>query len=74
MTRKRKNELYQAFETESTLLDLDTSYSVLFTDAEKEHLTFELFLEDWSAFVEAKGVPSDFLSFATALAFLEEMQ
>jgi ubiquinone/menaquinone biosynthesis C-methylase UbiE len=74
MTRKRKDELYQAFETESTLLDLDTSYSVLFTDAEKEHLTFELFLEDWSAFVEAKGVPSDFLSFATALAFLEEMQ
>mmetsp|Transcript_6406 Transcript_6406/g.18309 ORF Transcript_6406/g.18309 Transcript_6406/m.18309 type:complete len:169 (+) Transcript_6406:182-688(+) len=33
-------------------LPLDAAYRAMFTDAEREHLTFDLFLEDWEAFCE----------------------
>ena len=36
----------------SKLLSLEEAYEVIFTQAEREHLTFEHFLEDWEAFRE----------------------
>lgn len=32
------------------MLDLNACYGILFTEAEKEHLTFEYFSEDWEAY------------------------
>jgi hypothetical protein len=73
LTAKRKEELYQAFDT--NLLDLPQSFQALFTDAEREHLSFEFFLEDWHAFLEKDAdLPVDRMSFETAVQFLDEMQ
>ena len=50
-------------------------YKILFTEAEREHLTYEYFLEDWNAFVEKRpNLARDSMSFETSVAFLEEMQ
>lgn len=75
LTRTRQDELQNAFD--NRLLDLKDCYNVLFTDAEREHLTFEHFLQDWDAFRESRkaSFESDCrMSFETAVAFLEEMQ
>jgi len=40
--------------TTSKLLSLEEAYEVIFTQAEREHLTFEHFLEDWEAFCEGE--------------------
>jgi hypothetical protein len=98
VTTKRQEELQQAFliaaaaaaadgncntnSTASSSLTLLQAYPVLFTDAEREHLTFENFLQDWQAFLEmdaAQGHAGQQLSltemtFETALLFLKEMQ
>mmetsp|Transcript_595 Transcript_595/g.1391 ORF Transcript_595/g.1391 Transcript_595/m.1391 type:complete len:117 (+) Transcript_595:637-987(+) len=34
----------------SKFLSLEDAYEVIFTEAEREHLTYEHFLEDWVAF------------------------
>lgn len=53
-------------------LPLDKAYTVMFTAAEREHLTFDLFLEDWNAFTESNG--DCIITIDVALKFIEEMQ
>ena len=73
LTRTRHDELQSMFA--SRVLDLRKCYDALFTEAEREHLTFEHFLEDWDAFLETRpNIERDCMSFETAVAFLEEMQ
>jgi SAM-dependent methyltransferase len=73
LTSKRREELYPLFQT--NLLDLQQSFQALFTESEREHLTFDYFLEDWHAFLEKNGeLPVDRMSFETAARFLDEMQ
>jgi hypothetical protein len=70
-------------------LPLPQCYTVLFTDAEREHLTYDNFLEDWRAYLvgqqEQRITTSsgsldhmtedeETMSLATALNFLQEMQ
>eukprot|EP00797_Seminavis_robusta_P035430 Sro878_g214800.1 methyltransferase like 13 (193) ;mRNA; r:37043-37621 len=89
LTSKRKETIHCLFqqqqgESEEGTCDLETAYSILFTEAERELLTFDLFLEDWQAWIsqqqqqqqqkEDPGFPNDKMSVETALAFLEEMQ
>jgi EEF1A lysine methyltransferase 4 len=53
----------------------DAFWKVIFTDAEREHLTYEHFLEDWTAFLEQRPhLPRDEMTFETAIEFLNEMQ
>ena len=59
------------------MCDLNVAYTIIFNDAEKEHFTYDLFLEDWDAWTIEKNDPSfprDKMSLATAFAFLEAMQ
>ena len=73
LTRTRHNDLKNAFGDE--LLDLQTCYTVLFTEAEREHLTFEHFMQDFDAFLETRqNITRECMSFETAVDFLEEMQ
>lgn len=73
LTRTRIDELQIMFQERS--LDLRLCYEILFTAAEREHLTFDHFLEDWNAFLENRPkVAPDAMSFETAVEFLEEMQ
>jgi SAM-dependent methyltransferase len=78
VTTKRKEELQQAFQQSAAadqLLDLPQSFQALFTDAERENLTYEYFLEDWHAFGEKHTeLPVDRISYETAVCFLDEMQ
>jgi hypothetical protein len=54
---------------------LDDAYSSLFTDAEREHLDFDDFMEDWRAFREENpDFPDDCMTVETALAFLQAFQ
>lgn len=55
LTTERIEDLKASFfgtETDSKRLSLQEAYRVMFTDAEREHLTYEYFLEDWEAFYE----------------------
>lgn len=73
LTRTRHDELQTKFMNRS--LNLQTCYNVLFTEAEREHLTFDHFMEDWDAFLESRpDIEKDCMSFDTAVCFLEEMQ
>mmetsp|Transcript_7593 Transcript_7593/g.16419 ORF Transcript_7593/g.16419 Transcript_7593/m.16419 type:complete len:539 (-) Transcript_7593:45-1661(-) len=62
------------------VLELKQCYETIFTDAEKEHLTYEYFLEDWDAYCErvdkdADNIhPRDGMTVAVAIDFLKEMQ
>ena len=56
-------------------LPLKDCFDILFTEAEREHLTFEFFLEDWDAFcANHGGISKDSMTVDTALLFLKEMQ
>ena len=64
-------------------LPLKCCYEIIFTDAEKENLLYEYFLEDWNAFVAEKSslvsgelspFPTDEMTLQIALEFLEAMQ
>jgi len=59
-------------------LDLKQCYKILFTEAEKENLTFEYFLEDWAAYcnpgADCSSAHSEGMTVAIALDFLKEMQ
>lgn len=73
LTRARHDELQSAFGKQS--LDLESCYDILFTDAEREHLTMEHFMEDWDAFLKTRpNIARECMSFDTAAAFLKEMQ
>lgn len=71
---------FQQQQQPSLLLPLPECYQTLFTDEEREHLTYEYFLQDWDAFWEnhkdtsTAALPKDCMSLATALEFLQEMQ
>lgn len=72
LTRQRTEALKEAFENP---LSLEPAYLALFTDAEREHLTYEHFLEDWEAYVEQREtIPKDCISQDEAIRFLQEMQ
>jgi ubiquinone/menaquinone biosynthesis C-methylase UbiE len=74
MTLRRVQDLNTAF-AGSKALTLQQAYQVLFTAEEREHLTYESFLEDWRAYVQDKrDVAVDFITLETAVAFLEAMQ
>ena len=82
ITRARKDELERAFGDPQRTVPLSEAYTFLFTPAEREHLDYECFLEDWEAFLsnhhhlteEEEDLPRDCLSFSTAVLFLEAMQ
>ena len=64
------------FLLESNILSLQTCYNILFTEAEKEHLPFEYFMEDFIAFQENHDSLIDMkgMNFDNAILFLEVMQ
>jgi len=68
LTGPRKKDLYAKFGTQR--ISLRQAYDVLFTDGEKEHLTYDNFLEDWRAF----GGSQDTMDIEQAIRFLQEMQ
>ncbi|KAG7337217.1 methyltransferase domain containing protein [Nitzschia inconspicua] len=86
LTELRIHELKEAFEkvsdierndaTEGGGVSLKEAFPLLFTEAEREHLTFDHFLEDWEAFVQTHEGLGDgnTLTLETAIAFLTEMQ
>jgi hypothetical protein len=63
-------------------LDLQQCYSILFTDGERENLSYDDFLEDWRSFLlqyspkcdTDQQLPIDRMSYETAIAFLHVMQ
>lgn len=72
LTRQRSQALKEAFENP---LELQSAYLVLFTEAEREHLTYEHFLEDWEAYLEQREtIPKEQVSYDEAIRFLQEMQ
>ena len=72
LTRQREQALKEAFENP---LALEPAYLALFTDAEREHLTYEHFLEDWDAYLEQRAtVPRNSICCDEAIRFLQEMQ
>ena len=82
LTRTRTESIQSAFEKP---LKLPQAYKALFTEAEREHLTDEHFLEDCQAFLDGKEQiveslskqgppPTDIISCNTALEFLKTMQ
>ena len=80
-TMNIKSELGEDRELVSSdvVLDLKQCYEILFTDAEKEHLAYEYFLEDWEAYCERLGKgdtihPREGMTVDIALDFLKEMQ
>ena len=55
LTNERIEDLKAAFfgnEGHSKRMPLEDAYCAMFTDAEREHLTYEHFLEDWEAFCQ----------------------
>lgn len=73
LTTERKEQIRQAFTGQ--LLGLQECHRVIFTEDEKEHLSFEAFLEDWNDFSRTHpDLVSDSMSSETALLFLAEMQ
>jgi SAM-dependent methyltransferase len=73
VTGARMEQLQGAFCDQE--MPLEQAYVVLFTDAEREHLEYDGFLEDWQAFLfQNPALPSDRISYHTAVAFLQEMQ
>ena len=59
------------------LYNLPLAYQILFTEAEREQLEYDFFLEDWQAWItdqQDQSLPHDKMSVKTALAFLEAMQ
>jgi ubiquinone/menaquinone biosynthesis C-methylase UbiE len=77
LTRTRTQALEKTFQSP---LDLKEAYQEMFTDAEREHLTFEHFLEDWHAFLQEQNsgenneLPPDMISYSTVMKFLTAMQ
>uniref|UniRef100_A0A6U3BNF0 Methyltransferase type 11 domain-containing protein n=1 Tax=Entomoneis paludosa TaxID=265537 RepID=A0A6U3BNF0_9STRA len=94
LTAERCQGIQHEFQTNGTgnppQLSLPQCYQALFTDEERDHLSYEYFLEDWHAFVEqrktlvppeesieetTKGtISTDSMTLDIALSFLEEMQ
>ena len=74
MTSRRLQDLQRSFGHKETL-NLPEAYAALFTEAERDNLSYDLFLEDWNAYTGSKPeIEKDYISLTTAVAFLEEMQ
>lgn len=64
----------------ANILKLKKCYEILFTDAEKEHLSYEYFLEDWDAYCnqrednDSDPIRREGMTISIALDFLKEMQ
>lgn len=63
------------------LLPLRTCYDIMFVEEEKEHLDYELFLEDWNEFnalqendESSTRHDESGMTFVTSIKFLETMQ
>ena len=85
VTHRREDDLKKCFveqlEQESCqniheMLPLDICYKILFTDAEREQLTYNFFLEDWRAYVseQENDFPGGEMTCSTAVKFLAAMQ
>lgn len=73
LSESRKKELTQSFQGEEKTLE--ECYILLFSEDEREHLSYSYFLEDWEAYIKQHvDIPTDRMSAETALAFLSEMQ
>ena len=62
LTNERIEDLKAAFfgnDDHSKHMALEDAYGVMFTDAEREHLTYEHFLEDWEAFCQEEEEEED---------------
>jgi len=76
LTPTRVDELQTSF---ATPLPLPTAFQALFTPQEKEHLTYEHFLQDWEAFSSSDAYKYDpampqVVTLDLAIQFLKEMQ
>ena len=62
----------------TTILPLRLCYKILFTDAEKEQLSYEYFMEDWIEYCRKKNddgcMKTNGMTYRTAVDFLEMMQ
>lgn len=93
LTKERVQTLERAFaaatneaSSNKVELRLQQCYPILFTDGERENLSYDDFLEDWRSFLskysnnseikdqESENISADRMSFATAIAFLHVMQ
>ena len=93
LTKERVHTIEQAFAsltkeagTEAMELLLEQCYPLLFTDDERENLSYDDFIGDWQSFLakystngemhdqRSEQLPTDRMSFATAIAFLHVMQ
>jgi hypothetical protein len=74
LTLKRRKDLEASFAGREKL-NMQEAYNALFTEIERDHFTFDLFLEDWRSHVTEKVDDADiFMSLDEAVTFLEEMQ
>ena len=76
MTPMRATELRYKFRKKLDVLNLSKlslsdAYLIMFTDSEKEHLPYEYFLEDWTAYA---GSNKNEMDVEEAIKFVEEMQ
>lgn len=72
LTPQRTHQIRESFQT---VLGLSECYQKLFTEEEREHLTYDAFLEDWAVFLENNpDLSKAEMSSDTALRFLSEMQ
>eukprot|EP00533_Pseudo-nitzschia_delicatissima_P012599 CAMPEP_0197266580 /NCGR_PEP_ID=MMETSP1432-20130617/3089_1 /TAXON_ID=44447 /ORGANISM="Pseudo-nitzschia delicatissima, Strain UNC1205" /LENGTH=156 /DNA_ID=CAMNT_0042731467 /DNA_START=118 /DNA_END=588 /DNA_ORIENTATION=- len=86
LTKERIEQLKASFfgiEKLSKRLSLEEAYGVMFTEAEREHLTYEYFLEDWEAFQQEEQTTKEedgeinstaIMTFDLALSFLRANQ
>lgn len=72
LSKGRRRQLQRSF---SGNKDLKHCYKELFTDLERESLTYEFFLQDWDAYCQTRpSISKTSMSLETALDFLQEMQ
>ena len=77
LEEKSIDECDCADKLENEKLELRVCYEILFTEAEKEHLTFDYFLEDYEAFSKEHSSIQDNangMTLTQAIVFLETMQ
>ena len=84
LTNQRIEDLKAAFSGDDEKphfkhMDLEEAYLAIFTDAEREHLTYEHFLEDWDAFCQEEeqqleGQKTAIMTYDIALSFLKANQ
>ena len=72
---ERIDILLPEVDSSMAVLPLNECYDILFTEAEKEHYSYDYFLEDWKAFCkENPSICAQGMTFSTAIDFLAAMQ